>query len=414
MSLNSEFKNFFYQDVSYRKVFIDRLIVQLEKYMGVKNLSLMLEKKDIFYFINLLRQKINVSSIVVKNHWDMIKFLNQCAIKIYYTCSGSTGHIFKGIYHDETDLIEKKVAIKIVPYMKKTGVKIEKRSEHSEILILRLFSYLVLSGKTPHIILPIVTFNTSMDTLLTICDQPKTYYEHISKNQEFLEKEASVLIYEWADGSNLMHYICQNYKIMTLKVWSIFLFQIIFTLAKIHKYFPNFRHNDLKANNILIRYNRVAPPPEKETFLYYLDDLLFYVPNIGIQLFLWDFDFACIPGLIDNDKVEAEWTSKVNMHPIKNQYYDLHFFIYNLTNHRGVFKEKYSSLWDCEYVPCEVKSFLRRIVPKMYESEKYVYKNRIMIDIEHSTPLHILKTDAFFNKMRPALQKLKTCSDHSI
>ena len=40
---------------------------------------------------------------------------------------------------------------------------------------------------------------------------------------------------------------------MTTKYWRVIFFQIISVLAVIHKKYPNFRHNDLKANNILLQ-----------------------------------------------------------------------------------------------------------------------------------------------------------------
>ena len=40
---------------------------------------------------------------------------------------------------------------------------------------------------------------------------------------------------------------------MTTKEWRILFFQIISVLAVIQKKYPTFRHNDLKANNILLQ-----------------------------------------------------------------------------------------------------------------------------------------------------------------
>lgn len=39
------------------------------------------------------------------------------------------------------------------------------------------------------------------------------------------------------------------------------------------------------------------------------------VTNIGYQIKLWDFDFACIPGVIKNSKVSADWTTNINVIP---------------------------------------------------------------------------------------------------
>ena len=73
-------------------------------------------------------------------------------------------------------------------------------------------------------------------------------------------------------------------------------------------------------------------------FLYKINGKEYIVPNIGFQVKIWDFDFACIPGLVDNNKVEAEWTTKINVNPTKNRYYDILYF-FNTFTKKGFFPE---------------------------------------------------------------------------
>ena len=47
---------------------------------------------------------------------------------------------------------------------------------------------------------------------------------------------------------------------------------------------------------------------------------------------IWDFDFACIDGIIENNKVNASWTKKMNVSKKKNQYYDMHYFFNTLVS----------------------------------------------------------------------------------
>ena len=84
-------------------------------------------------------------------------------------------------------------------------------------------------------------------------------------------------------------------------------------LAIIQAKYPNFRHNDLKANNLLV--NKIGTTNMTSKFQYKINGQMYVVPNIGFQIKLWDFDFACIPGLIENSKVNADWTSKININP---------------------------------------------------------------------------------------------------
>ena len=43
------------------------------------------------------------------------------------------------------------------------------------------------------------------------------------------------------------------------------------------------------------------------------DDTTFIIPDIDIQIKIWDFDFACIDGIIENNKVNSDWTKKINI-----------------------------------------------------------------------------------------------------
>ena len=123
---------------------------------------------------------------------------------------------------------------------------------------------------------------------------------------------------------------------------------------------------------------------------------MYIVPNIGFQIKLWDFDFACIPGIVDNSKVDAEWTNKINICPEQNKYYDIHYFINTLIR-KGFLPEIMTS----DKVPDKVKEFINRVVPEKYQTGKYVSeRGRILVKDEYLTPDEILKNDPFFKVMR--------------
>ena len=63
----------------------------------------------------------------------------------------------------------------------------------------------------------------------------------------------SVLISEWANAGDMLDYIKANYKTFTVRHWRSMFFQLISVLAIIQNKYPGFRHNDMKANNILIQ-----------------------------------------------------------------------------------------------------------------------------------------------------------------
>jgi serine/threonine protein kinase len=344
----------------------------------------------------------DIRELLPKKYIDFGKAIAELGGKLLYIKSGSTGHTFKGVHPPPNNENKKAYAVKIVAYPKKENygdMYNIKRPENTELLMIRLLSYLVINKYTPHIVLPITTFNTSIKPFLNLT---KTNIVNNKKFEQFVEKyekgdyyqNVSILVSEWANGGDLLDYLRKNYKTMKTKHWRTIFFQILSVLSIIHAKYPSFRHNDMKANNILIHNIDIDDTNKK--YLYKINQQQYIVPNIGFQIKLWDFDFACIPNIVDNSKVEAEWTNKINIKPEQNRYYDIHYFFNTLTR-KGFFPEFNTA----SEIPGNVKEFVNRVVPSKYESGKYVSdRGRILVNDEYLTPDEILKNDKFFKIMR--------------
>ncbi|AYV84759.1 MAG: serine/threonine protein kinase [Hyperionvirus sp.] len=350
-----------------------------------------------------------------KRVYDFNNIINQLGGKLYYIKSGTTGHTFKGVIETK-DSEPFTYAVKVVAYPKKSKYRKiydSERPENAEIMMIRLLSYFIVNKQTPHIILPIATFNTSIKPFLTLLQEEvvdqtdKRYMEFLENYKEgIFYDEVSILISEWANRGDLLDYIRKNYRKFQLIHWKVFFFQIISTLAVIQSKFPAFRHNDLKANNILV--HKISR--DKPKFTYRVLRKNYSVPNIGYSIKLWDFDFACIPGIVNNIKVSLEWTKPINVTPDKNCYYDLHYF-FNTLAYTGFFPKFMNS----DVIPQEVKAFVQRIVPLKYRTvhclhvqkdqpkapitcdcRKYVHeRGRLLVTEEYTTPAAALN-DQFF------------------
>ena len=351
-------------------------------------------------FINIYNQR-DIRYVLDKKTFDFNKIMKQIGGKLKYIKSGTTGHTFKGLSEDIN--VKDNFAVKIVAYPKKANygnVYDIRRPENAEIMMLKTLSYFVISKQTPHIVLPIGTFNTSIKPFLSLSEN---HYVNSKKYDEFLKKykkgnyhsNVSVLISEWANGGDLLEYIRKNYKKMRSIDWKVIIFQIVATLATIHNKYPDFRHNDFKANNILVHH--IPINSEKKLFKYDVNEKKYGIPNIGLQVKIWDFDFAAIPGVVDNLKVTAAWTDKINVKPEMNRYYDLHYFFSTLTR-KGFFPQ----FWTEPEIPQKIRDFVKRILPKKYIKGKYVTdRGRILINDEYTTPAKIMLNDPLFNKFRP-------------
>ena len=370
---------------------------------------------SIIDFNNLNNIEYNLSDdireLLPKRYMDLEVAINCLGGKLSYIKSGSTGHTFKGVHLvnesiNTNDPIEdpdkEPYAIKIVAYPRKENygdMYNIKRPENTELLMIKLLSQFVINKQTPHIVLPITTFNTSIKPFLNL---NKANIVNNAKFDQFIKKyengeyyqNVSILVSEWANGGDLLDYLRKNYKLIKLKEWRTLLFQIISVLSIIHAQYPSFRHNDLKANNILLHYTNMDKHNKK--FLYNINKYKYEVPDIGYQIKLWDFDFACIPNLVDNSKVSSEWTNKINISPIQNRYYDIHYF-FNTLIRKGFIPD----LLTCDEVPRKVKEFILRMIPEKFQSGKLVSeRGRILITDEYLIPDNIIKTDPFFKLMR--------------
>lgn len=345
--------------------------------------------------------KDDIRDILPKKNYDFGKVIEQIGGKLLYIKSGSTGHTFRGVYINKTE--KPSYALKVVAYPRKENygdVYAPNRPENAELIILSILSQFVLTNQTPHIILPICTFNTSIKPFINL---PKNNFVKNKKYDQFVERyknkeyysNVSILISEWASYGDLGDFLKKKYQKFTLKHWKVLFFQIISVLAVIHKKYPQFRHNDLKANNILV--DKVPISKKYNRYMYEINGQAFVIPNVGFNVKLWDFDFACIPGLVENSKVSAKWTSKININPVQNRYYDLHYF-FNTLSRKGFMPEFFND----KLIPGEIKEFVNRIIPEPYrEPGKYISeRGRILINDEIFTPDWVIKNDPLFESFR--------------
>ncbi len=376
----------------------------------LESIKRMIEGKCLDYMIdfNKTDERNNQNSddireILPKKYIDFNKAIKELGGKLLYIKSGSTGHTFKGVYPPPNNENKPNYAVKIVAYPRKQNygdMFNVRRPENAELIMLRLLANFVKDKQTPHLVLPITTFNTSIKPFISL---PKDNIVNNKKYDAFVKRykkgeyydNVSVLISEWAKSGDLLDYIKNNYKTMKSKHWISIFFQILSALAIIQNKYPGFRHNDLKANNLLV--HKIETSKTHYKFQYKINGQTYIVPNIGIQIQLWDFDFACIPGVVENSKVDAEWTDKINIKAEQNRYYDVHYFFNTLTK-KGFFPE----FWTEEEIPEKIKEFVKRIVPEKYSKEgKFVTeRGRILINDEYMTPDYILKNDPLFKIMR--------------
>lgn len=211
------------------------------------------------------------------------------------------------------------------------------RSEHLEPRILNLlWKYLVETHISPHIICPIGA-HSIIDGVL-----PE------QKERDPDMTHSLVFFMEKCNSGNLRNYLKNTGGNNFDHILKVLLFQVCYTLGVIFTKWPNFRHNDLKDDNIFIHRtggspedypNRVpsgvpegaprGPAPERGR-VYRIYDKCYRLPDIGVIALIGDFDFACISGyMFDNYKVlEQEWnTPSLNINSREDHRADLYSLV---------------------------------------------------------------------------------------
>jgi len=376
--------------------------------------------------------------MIRKEIYGLDEIVQRFNVELHYVTSGSTGHTFQARCRNSGKIMfAMKVAAypRYLPDPKNPDVPVVsviddiRQAQNTELRMILLLSELVIHGKTPHIVLPLWTFNTPTERF-AVMGNPKSrtvrdnsnilenkQYQQFVKgyyNQEF-EEVSSVLISEWCDRGDLLDYIRKNFDQIREEEWVIIIFQVLIMLAKIHEHYPEFKHNDFKCNNILL--HSTPPKYRNEYYCYPLGDKLeLIVPDIGYQLKMWDFDFASIGQFVANSKVDSGWASRMGITSQQNQYYDVHYFFHFFLIDsvvRGM----------PERLPPAILEFVHRIIPKKYRPDIRIVtrtyrktgkkatfveqknpnlnrSSRMLHNTCFVTPKQILERDPLFKKFR--------------
>lgn len=182
-------------------------------------------------------------------------------------------------------------------------------------MINHLWRHLVETRITPHIIAPFASHAIVAGAT-----------SRALKADEEL-RDSLVFFMERASRNDLRTYLgtIWNAQLFDLH-FRVLLFQVCYTLQCIFERWPNFRHNDLKDDNVLLHQARSDGHVRYELS----NGRVFCVPRIGVIALLSDFDFSCIAGqMFDNYKViEQEWdTPSFSISERANQGADIYFLI---------------------------------------------------------------------------------------
>lgn len=156
-----------------------------------------------------------------------------------------------------------------------------------------------------------------------------------------------------------------------------FMFQIIYTIYRICRIYPSFRHGDLHSDNIMIKYDKKFKydPSNPQFYKFYVADDAYYVPYFGIICKIIDYGFAV---------VEEEG--------IKSSMSDDKFIIFNKTKNDVLFL--LHDIWNTQENNKMVVDFLEKLEPNktfLHYNTDYISH----IDEHIPTVTDMIKNDVF-------------------
>ena len=260
------------------------------------------------------------------------------------------------------------ININISPYNNKKEIDNILSDNNKDSLFSYILSQLVLEEKTRHILLPIINIDVEFSKIEDIFKPYPIYKEYT----ELLEQKEISNIFsmrtkaQFTDAVNLMDYLSSNKDQVNYKI---ILFQIIHTLAVIQKDYPDFIHNNLKLDNIIVEKLR-----KDKSMKYIFANTVFEITS-KISIKISSFD-----------KSESDKILKGSLVSKGNKYSDLLVFFNKLYKHSNF-----------KYIDSETLEFLDRIFPKKLIG---TYKSE-----ELYTPSDLLKDKYFISLQRNLSEK---------
>ena len=176
---------------------------------------------------------------------------------------------------------------------------------------------------------------------------------------------------EYQSGGSLDKWMADNMNHLKVKQVKTIIFQILYTLYRLHEREPTFRHNDLHLGNVFINDKYTA----KGSMRYVANGKQYNVPNVGVSGLVADFGYASSAGFENPMFPNRRLKTSYGIAPGNDPRFDMHFFLNAMY---GAVVREPSMI--------RVKEFIEDVLPSEYLgiSSNKLNDFRLIFGVDHS------------------------------
>jgi hypothetical protein len=172
----------------------------------------------------------------------------------------------------------------------------------------------------------------------------KPVFDEYSLKDKFrdhvIKQKVIVSVCEHIGLGSLSDLNTENWKLVD---WKVIIFQIIYTLYILQSKYKMI-HCDFHCDNLLVDDTRLT----ESHFVYNVLDTSYYLPNVDKSIKIWDFEFA--NSYRNNEFFDNQFLNDVNgdnnIPTEYNDYYDLHYFFFDLIDSGKLDEDLVSEIQD--------------------------------------------------------------------
>lgn len=355
-----------------------------KKNQGNKNTAI---RNDLLQ--DLRGRKNDINCNIFSNSKSKLKFLGAgVANRVYLSCV--------------SEACKRKVALRLMTI--DNHIKFDNNHPNKvEMRAYKVFNSLLERNITQHIPYKITNFKCKISDLINTNIRRNAKGFEYNYYTDIIKEDIDILVTEFCKFGHARGYLNKNmYKMNDLDL-KIFIFQLMSGIVTLQYHIPNFKHNDIHSENILVgSYNLKQKKGANKYIKYILFEQEFYVPLREYCVKIYDFDTIYGKGF-KNAKLEDSIYKQVGVTSKNNPVFDYHLALNSLFKSEDFNTQRETMKFYEEQVPEEYRGNSNQFISYARLTNykiNYSNDNTNLIPNNIQTPSHVLLNHHYFDQLR--------------